>query len=341
MSTFVMPAEWEKHESVWLAWPYDPDTFPINLRNVRSSFLQIVKAVHTGEKVNILVLDKETQTEVSILMEESGIDLSQIIFHIVAYADVWTRDYAPLFVKDMETGEACAIKWIYNTYGNKFPDLKKDNDVFIVLRDSLKMKLIEPGIVMEGGSLEINGKGTLITTEQCLLNSNRNPDLTKEKIEEYLMKYLGANHIIWLKEGIVNDHTDGHIDDIIKFVNKDTILCAYEEDETDPNFKILDDNYKLLEQSVDQDGNPFNLVKVPMPHMNYDDGEKAPVSYINFYISNDTVVVPIFNDPNDARALEIIQLHFKDRKVTGVDCRDIIYGGGSVHCMTQQQPEFL
>lgn len=341
MSTYVMPAEWEKHEAIWLAWPYDHDTFPVDFEGVVSSYVKIIKYIHTSEKVNLLVLNQETKEAIIVRLKEEEIDINQIIFHVTEYADVWTRDYAPLFVRDMEKGTGAMIKWIYNAYGKKFPELLKDSEVFPMLKNSIDMPFIETGIVMEGGSLEVNGKGTLITTEQCLLNPNRNPDLTREKIEEYLVKYLGANHIIWLKEGIVNDHTDGHIDDVIKFVDAQTILCAYEDDESDPNFKILDANYKVLEESLDQDGNPFRLIKLPMPHINYDDGEKAPASYANFYIGNSVVLVPQFNDPNDEKALEIISVLFTDKRIVGIDCSAIVYGGGTIHCMTQQEPEYL
>lgn len=340
MSIFTMPAEWEEHEATWLAWPHNRDTFPVNFDNVTASFVEIVKALHVNERVNILVLDDRMKDYAMSLLAEAKINMGNINFYIADYADVWTRDYAPLFVMDMENNRQTMVKWIYNSYGNKFPELVKDNDVFFSLKDAIGIPMIEPGIVMEGGSLEVNGKGTLITTEQCLLNPNRNPDLTREKIEEYLIQYVGANHIIWLKDGIVNDHTDGHIDDIVKFTDERTILCAYEDDTSDPNFKILDDNYKILEQSTDQDGVPFKLIKIPMPHMNYNDGEKAPASYLNFYIANGIVLVPIFKDLNDEKALNIIQSLFIDRKVIGIDCSDIIYGGGTIHCMTQQQPYF-
>ncbi len=336
-----MPAEWEKHESLWLAWPHDDKTtFPVNFKNVISSFVAMVKAVHKDEPVNLIVLDEDMKNLAISILNKSDIDMKQIRFFIANYADVWIRDYAPLFVKNVSTGEPTMAKWIYNAYGNKFEELLIDNEVFKSLKNKIGKPMVEPGIVMEGGALEINGKGTLVTTEQCLLNPNRNPQLNSVEIENYLKNYIGVSNIIWLKEGIINDHTDGHVDDIVKFVNENTILCAYESDISDPNFEILNNNFKLLEQSVDQDGKPFNLVKVPMPHIVYNTGEKAPASYINFYIGNSVVLVPIFNDSNDAKALDIIQSFFKDRKVVGIDCSDIVYGGGTIHCMTQQQPEF-
>ena len=199
--------------------------------------------------------------------------------------------------------------------------------------------MFEPEIILEGGAVETNGEGTLLTTEQCLLNPNRNPGLSKDDIEKYLGDYLGAKKIIWLKEGLVNDHTDGHIDEMARFADKNTILCAYEDDPKDPNFSILEANYQLLQKATNQDGKPFNLVRLPMPHMVYDNGEKAPVSYANFYVGNAVVLAATFQDPNDEQALQILQNQFPDKKVIGIDCCDIIYGGGAIHCMTQQQPE--
>lgn len=192
---------------------------------------------------------------------------------------------------------------------------------------------------MEGGSFEVNGEGTLMTTEECLLNKNRNPRLSKSEIEEYLKRHLGVNHLIWLKRGIINDHTDGHVDDIAKFVDERTIAYGHEDDKNDPNFPILEENYTMLKNAKDQDGKPFNLVRLPMPHVYDEEGEKMAASYVNFYIGNTVVLVPTFDDANDKKALKIISSLFPNRRVIGVDCRDLLYGGGTIHCITQQQPQ--
>ncbi len=264
--------------------------------------------------------------------------MGRVIFHIREYADVWIRDYGPTFVRNQVTSSKEWIKWIYNAYGEKFPMLTMDNAVFRYLEKSIHANMIDVTLVMEGGSFEVNGKGTLITTEQCLLNPNRNPSLSKKEIEEYLKIYVGAEKIIWLKDGIVNDHTDGHIDDIAKFINSHTIVCGYEDDLNEQNFSILRNAYETLIQETDQDGNLFTVIKLPMPHFNYDDGTRAPASYANFYIGNGVVIVPTFNDINDRKALEIITGLFPDRTVIGIDCIDLIYGGGAIHCITQQEP---
>lgn len=337
MDTFYMPGEWEKHEATWLAWPHDRITFPVNFEKIEKTFIEIIKALHADEKVRLLVLDEKTQAHVVSLAHEAGIDTTRIEFYITRYADTWTRDYVPLFVKNAKTGEPSCVKWNYNAYGEKFPDLLKDNEVFMSLAGKLSMPMVKSDIVMEGGSIELNGAGILVTTKQCLLNPNRNPKLSQEQIEGYLKQYTGVEKIIWLGDGIINDHTDGHVDDLVKFTDSNTLVCAFEDDLTDPNFKTLNNNYKILEEARDMNSMPFKLVKIPMPHMNYDTGERAPASYANFYIGNKTVLVPTYNDPNDAKALEVISSLFTDRKTVGIDCSDLIYGGGSIHCITQQQ----
>jgi agmatine deiminase len=338
---YLMPAEWEPHEGLWLAWPYDTITFPTNLEKVEETYANVIHEIYLHEQVNLLVGDLEQQKHVTFLLTEKMIDIEKILFYTTPYADVWMRDYGPLFVKNITTGKYSWIKWRYNAYGNKFPDLLIDNNVFFNLKDSITVPMVDVPIVMEGGAFEVNGRGTLITTEQCLLNPNRNPNLSKDQIENYLRKYVGAQNIIWLKEGVINDHTDGHIDDVAKFVNEHTVMCGYEDDTAHPNFRILDDAYQTLSGKSDQDGKPLTVVKLPMPHMVYDNGGIAPASYVNFYIGNSVVLVPTFNDPNDSKALGIIASYFPNRKVVGVDATDLIYGGGAIHCITQQQPVLL
>jgi agmatine deiminase len=326
-----MPAEWEIHSAVWLAWPFDQTTFPNRMDRVEKSYCKIFKALEKSERVELLVLNDDTKSSVEKKLQDYNIDLKQITFHVVNYADVWTRDFGPTFLNNNDW-----VKWEYNAYGKSddpyFTDLLKDNLVFNNLKTPGNK--FSPGIVMEGGSIEVNGQGTVMTTEQCLLNPNRNPKLSKNEIEKYLKGYLGVEKIIWLKKGLINDHTDGHIDDVARFVAEDKILCTYEDDISDENYEILKSNFQILKKE------PFELITIPMPHMKYGDGTKAPVSYVNFYIANKVVLVPIFNDPNDEKALKIIQNCFPDRKVVGIDASDLIYGGGTIHCMTQQQPNF-
>jgi agmatine deiminase len=202
----------------------------------------------------------------------------------------------------------------------------------------MAMTCYRPGIVMEGGSIDVNGEGTLLTTEACLLNSNRNPDLKKEDIERNLSEYLGVRHFIWLKRGILGDDTDGHIDDLARFVDPQTIVCAYEDNSDDADYEALKENYDLLMESTDQDGKPLRVIKLPMPKVEDEEGCRLPASYTNFYIGNTKVLVPVFNHPNDQKALQILQELFPTRKVVGIYCGDLVYGFGTLHCISQQQP---
>lgn len=345
-NNFLMPAEWEKHHAVWLAWPYDLITFPPkHIEKVEKKYTEIIKLLSNSELVNLLVKNSEMEKRVSQILNQNGVNISKVILHTTDYADVWLRDYGPMFVVNSKEKKLAWVKWQYDAYTKKFPKLIKDNQVFYNLKEKIEAPMLESKMILEGGSIEQNGRGTVLTTEQCLLNSGRNPNLTKEQIENNLKSFLGASNIIWLKQGLKNDHTDGHIDDIAKFVSPNTILCAYEENESEENHQILKRNFEDLKRAVDQDGKPFKIVKLPVPHLVYDKNKpfeannKAPASYINFYISNTVVLVPIYNDPNDKNTLKIIQLCFPDKKVVGIDSRDLIYGGGSIHCITQQQPE--
>ena len=338
---FYMPAEWEKHSAVWLAWPYDNTTFPSLVTEVEKTYCQIIKSLQESEKVNLIVLEKDEERVKNILIDY-GNNLNNINFYIEDYVDVWTRDYTPITILNKAENKLAYVKWNYDAYGKKhdpyFADLLKDDKVFENILSTSESEIFRPGIVLEGGAIDSNGNGTVLTTEQCLLNPNRNKDLSKEQNEQYLKDYLGAENIIWLKDGLINDHTDGHIDEIARFVAPDTIVCVYENDENDPNYAILDLNYKILERAVDKNGNKFKVIKLPMPHMSYDNSEKAPVSYANFYIGNTVILMSVFNDANDDKAKEIIQSLFPNRKVIGIDCSKVIYGGGAIHCMTMQQP---
>lgn len=330
-----MPAEWEKHKATWLSWPNDDDFFKEKIGNIEKIYVEIILHLHQGEYVNIVVLNQDVENRVKKMLEEKGVDLSQVVFFQTDYVDVWMRDYSPTFVK--KEGEVVWIKWIYDGYNKKFLELLKDGEVFNDLNKVLNSKVTHMDYVMESGAFEVNGVGTLMTTMQCLLE-NRNKGKTRAEYERLFSENLGVNNFIWLNKGLFNDHTDGHIDEVARFVSPNKILCAYEENEQDENFEILKENFEILENSLDQNGNKFEVVKLPMPHMFYDDGEKAPVSYANFYIGNNVVLATVFGDPNDDKAVEIIQECFPDRKVVPINCRELIYGGGAIHCITAQEP---
>ena len=337
---YYMPAEWEKHSAVWLAWPYGDITFPGILDEIEKKYCEIIKSLEDSEKVKLIVRNEEEKNRIEKMLIDFGVQIENVIFFIQDYADVWTRDYAPITLFNKDTKDIAFVKWHYNAYGKEedplFIDLLKDDKVFLNILDEKENKIFKGDMVLEGGAIESNSKGTIMATEQTLFNPNRT-SLDREGVENNLKYYLGIDNIIWLKEGLMNDHTDGHIDEVARFVAEDTIVASYEEDESDPNFSILDNNFKILENAIDQDGNKFKIIKLPMPHMNYDNGEKAPVSYTNFYIGNSIVLMSIFNDKNDKKAMDIVQSIFPDRKVVGVDCSKIIYGGGAIHCITMQE----
>lgn len=334
---YRMPAEWEKHDAIWLSWPHDPVTFPDCVEKVEATYVQIIKEIHTSENVNLFVKDDVMKQKVTGMLQEAGVDFGRIRFFMFDYADVWFRDYGPTFVVN-DRRELAMVNWIFNTWGDKYDTLLKDKDIPQEINKTLKLPCFKPRIVMEGGSFDVNGKGTLLTTEQCLLNPNRNPDMTRSDIEQYLKNHLGVTHFIWLKNGICGDDTDGHIDDLARFVNSTTIVCAYEDDPADENYAALKANYELLLDATDQDGNLLDIVKLPMPGQVVGCDCRLPASYTNFYIGNNKVLVPTFNHKNDAVALKILQDLFPDRKVVGIDCSYLVYGFGTLHCISQQQP---
>ena len=339
---FSMPAEWESHDSTWLAWPHDPVTFPDRVDKVEKVYLQMISVLSKNENVNLFVTNLKMKERVTELCKKKGIDLQKINFYVYEYADVWFRDYGPVFVLNKEKKQIAFVHWIFNAWGRKYSDLIRDTQVPSVISSRLQLNNFRPGIVLEGGSVDVNGKGTILTTEQCLLNKNRNPHLLKVELEKKLMNYFGASHIIWLKGGISGDDTDGHIDNLARFTDPETVLCAFEEDESDENYLALKENYEILLQSPDQDGKKLKVIKVPMPpHILStvrDEKTRLPASYLNFYVANKVVLVPTYKHKNDRVALKIIQKQFPGRKAVGIDCTDLIYGMGAIHCVMQQQP---
>ena len=342
---YSMPAEWETHDATWLAWPHDPVTFPSRVNKVEKTYLDMVTALHKNEHVNLFVTNLKMKSRATKLLEQKGIDLKRINLYVWDYADVWFRDYGPIFVLDKEKKQIAFVHWIFNAWGTKYKDLMKDTQIPSVINNMLQLNNFRPGVVLEGGSVDINGRGTLLTTEQCLLNSNRNPHLSKDQIEKFLINYFGISHIVWLKSGIAGDDTDGHIDNLARFVNPRTVLCAFEEDEHEENHLALKENYEILLKSTDQDGKKLKVIKMLMPPVIRTNvrGKKTrlPASYLNFYVANKVVLVPTFKHKNDPLALKIIQDQFPGRKVVGIDCTDLIYGMGAIHCVMQQQPAVI
>ena len=335
-----MPAEWEPHEATWLSWPHKEESWPGAFEPVPAIFVEITRHLAESELVRINVADQDAAARVRELLRRGGVNLDAVRFHLIPTNDAWARDHGPVYVI-RETGglrERAIVDWGYNAWGNKYPPYDLDDVVPQRIAELSREVLFQPGIVMEGGSFDVNGRGTLLTTESCLLNPNRNPDASREQIEWYLREYLGVNRILWLGEGIVGDDTDGHIDDLSRFVGPNTVITAIEADPTDENYIALRENLARLEAMTDQDGRKLRVVTMPMPGPIYFDGQRLPASYANFYIANCTVLLPTFGHENDVRAIEILQGLYPDRRVVRIDCTDLVWGLGAVHCVTQQQP---
>ena len=330
---FRMPAEWTKHEATWLSWPKDPLTFPDDIIDrVEQIYVEIIESLRVGERVELLVDDEKTEDKVSSMLSSKN----NLRFHRIKSADVWMRDYGPIFIKN---SEVAATKWIFNAWGKKYDELLTDDHTGIEICNVTKFKTFEPRIVLEGGSIDTNGYRTCITTRQCLLNSNRNPSLSEKEIEKYLGDYLGFTNFIWLSNGIAGDDTDGHVDDIARFVNESTVVCMVEKEKDDENFPALMRNYETLRQSKDADGDPLHVVTIDMPRKVETEDGRLPASYANFYIGNSAVLVPVFGDSDrDEEALGTIGSFFPGRNTVGINCRDLVYGFGGIHCVTQQQP---
>lgn len=334
----MMPAEWERHEATWLAWPKNPETFPQSMiRRVEDAYCKMVEALCSDEKVKILVDNAEEEHRVEGAVSSRGISLNNVLFFRIPTCDVWMRDYGPTVLLDKK-GEKAAVRWIFNAWGGKYDDLAEDNragDAIAAGLEKSGIPIFRPGIVMEGGSFDTNGKGVLITTEQCLLNRNRNPQLEKKQIEQYLLDYLGVKKIIWLKNGIEGDDTDGHVDDFARFVGERKAVCASEKNREDSNFAVLE----VAAKSLAAEG--LEVIPLPMPSPIVDAAEnrRLPASYANFYIGNGCVLLPTFNDRNDSAAAETMQDCFPGREIVSIPARELVYGYGGIHCVAQQEPK--
>jgi agmatine deiminase len=321
---YIMPAEWERHQGTWLAWPEDGVTFPKRLPKVRNQYLRIVELLHSGEEVHLAVRNRATQQQIQKLLRKRGVNLKRVQFHIWDYADVWFRDYGPTFVVQRQKAEIAIVQWQFNAWGGKYESLMKDGGVPYFISERLGLQLFRPNVILEGGAIDVNGQGSVLTTEQCLLNPNRNPGVSKAEMEEVLRHYLGVSNVIWLKSGISGDDTDGHIDNLARFVGAGTAVCAFEDNVKDENHAPLKANYDVLCGSRDQNGNALKVIKLPMPPPRFDvvrgERRRLPESYVNFYVGNEVVLVPAFRNPNDEVARQIIQDLFPERKAVSVDC---------------------
>ena len=347
---YRMPAEWEPHEATWIAWPHNAQDWPGKFQAVQWTYVDIVRHLAQHERVHILVNNEAAEGKTRLTLDRSNLSLDNIQFHQWPTDRVWTRDSGPIFIKRDEPPESVAIlNWQFNAWA-KYPNWQNDDALPPLVAAQLTMRMWEPSlkingtgrrIVLEGGSIDVNGHGTMLTTEECLLSDvqQRNPEVSREQLQQAFADFLNVKKVIWLKRGIAGDDTHGHIDDIARFVGANRVVAVVESNQHDENYQPLRENLEQLRRSTDQDGHSLEVVELPMPAPVVFRNQRLPASYANFYIANDIVLVPTFNDPNDRHALNTLADLFPEREIVGIHCGDFIWGLGAIHCMTQQQPK--
>jgi agmatine deiminase len=336
---YTMPAEWEPHEATWLSWPHRSGiSFPDSYDRVIPTFVKMAQALAESEIVRINVKDADQEAEVRRAL--NGTPPERIELHHIPTNEPWCRDHGPVFLRRKDKPRIAIVDFGYNAWGWKYPPCDDDDDVPTMVGKHLGIDVFDCGdFVLEGGSIDVNGEGALITTESCLLNPNRNPDLNREEIETRLRNWLGVKKIIWLGDGIEGDDTDGHVDDLTRFVAPNTVVTVVEEDETDSNYDALQANLERLRAVTLRKDTPLEIRQLPMPSKIVRDGQRLPASYANFYIANKVVLLPVFGETNDAWAESVLKELFPKRKIVPIDCRELIWGLGAFHCLTQQQPK--
>ncbi len=338
---FYFPAEWHKHEATWLSWPHKEASWPGKIETIYPPYCQFIGYLTQGENVRINVADDTMKAAAILHLQAAGVNMNRIEFFYFATNDAWCRDHGPAFLLHKERAQKAVVDWGYNAWGNKYPPYDLDDVIPTKIAQHYGYPLFEPGIVMEGGSVEFNGNGTILTSVSCLLNANRNPHLSKTEIEKYLCDYYGQQQVLWVDDGIVGDDTDGHIDDTVRFVNENTVITVIEANKQDDNYALLQQNLKQLQTMRLWNGKQLNIIELPMPDEIVYEDQRLPASYANYYISNLHVIVPTFRSVKDDMAMQIIQQAYPDRTVVGIDSTDIIWGLGSFHCLSQQEPEVL
>ena len=338
-----MPAEWEPHEATWIAWPHHREDWPGKFAAIEWVYAEIVRHLHRSEMVRVLVNDDAAAKRAHRKLASAGVDLGRVEFLPIPTDRSWTRDYGPMFVKGADAGLAVA-NWRFSGWA-KYANWQHDDAVAARVAEQLSLPVVEPvfqgqNVCLEGGAIDVNGRGLMLTTEECLLSEIqcRNPDLGQADLDEVFRRYLGIENVIWLGAGIAGDDTHGHVDDIARFVDAGTIVVAREPKVADANHAVLEENWDRLASARNLEGRALTIVELPMPEPVIFKGQRLPASYANFYIANDRVLVPTFNDPNDRQALGILQELFPARQVIGIHAVDLVWGLGTIHCLTQQQP---
>ena len=340
-----MPAEWHPHEATWIGWPHNRTDWPGKFSVIPWVYAEIVRNLTAGEIVRIIVSSDKHEAAASRVLSRVGVDLNRVEFFRFTTNRGWTRDFGPIFVRREKPPEVAIVRFRFNAWA-KYPDWQKDNRVAERAAQTLDRRLFraqvdDKDMVLEGGAIDVNGQGTLITTEECLLDQAvqpRNPELSREDLELALQEYLGVSNVLWLGRGIEGDDTHGHVDDLCRFVNPDTVVICHENDSRDYNYSVLEENIERLNSFRLEDGSKLNVALLPMPSPLKFNGQRLPASYANFYFANSAVLVPTFNDKKDREALGILSELIHDRPVIGIHAVDLVWGLGTLHCMTQQQP---
>lgn len=336
---YQFPAEFAPHLATWLSWPHKEASWPGKIDSIYPNYALFIKYLTLGEEVRINVVDEAMKSFAIGHLIQAGVDLNKVSFYMHPTNDAWCRDHGPAFlINELAPDRKVIVDWNYNAWGNKYPPFDLDDVIPTLIGKHFNLPVFHPGIVMEGGSVEFNGKGSLMTSKACLLNENRNPHLNQSQIENYLCNFYGVSQILWVDDGIIGDDTDGHIDDTVRFVNEDTVITVVESDQQDENYGLLQTNLKQLKAMRLISGKQLNIVELPMPDPVIYEDQRLPASYANFYISNKHVIVPTFRSDKDDKALQIIAQCFPNRETVGIDSTDIIWGLGSFHCLSQQEP---
>jgi agmatine deiminase len=333
---YRMPAEWEPHAATWLSWPRrEGISFPDSYDRVVPTLRAMVGALLESEPVNINVCNGAHEAEARAVLD--GLPNERLTYHEIPTNEPWCRDHGPIFLTRAAEPRLAVVDWDYNAWGGKYPPHDLDDAVPTRVAAELELPVFYPRMILEGGSIEVNGAGALLTSESCLLNPNRNPQLNRAEIEQRLRDYVGVREILWLGDGIEGDDTDGHIDDLTRFVSERTVVTVVEKEESDPNFSPLQENLRRL-SCLTIGGERLEIIELPMPARIEREGMRLPASYANFYIANTSVLLPTFADPHDEAAVEIMARAFPTRKIVPIDCRELVWGLGAFHCLTQQQP---
>ncbi len=331
---YRLPAEWEPHAATWLSWPRNLNTWPGKFDPIPAVWEEMARTIAECEPVHILAGGDAVLRQAERMVG----DVPNITIHDIPTNDVWIRDHGPTFLTNPSHEPPALVNWIYNAWGGKYPPFDLDNRVPGQIAELQQRRCFEPQMVFEGGAVDANGQGTLLAAEQCLLNPNRNPELTRDDVEWYLTEYLGTSKVVWLRADIAGDDTDGHVDQAARFVGPRILVASVEEDANDANFDSLQANYVRLQEITDQAGRRLDVVSLPMPRPIYYQEHRLPASYANFYIANGLVIVPQYGDPADQRAVRILAELFPDREVRGLNAVDLVWGLGAYHCATQQEP---